>query len=179
LRNIKEDSAEFKKQIAESYKTQMTDQKQKELAAKQRKLEEDQLRLMETKRQLEAEQRHKLELKYNFIKETEADLHAKQEVKSFEKELVSLQREEYKKMMDQNSEKELERERQYKKYFKDLDKGLLVRQKIHEESVSSPEKMKEQQLVDWVKRNEEAYMRSLKTTYEQQQEKKKAVRVLP
>ncbi len=175
MKQIKQDDLEFKKRMGEGYQSQMLNQKTKEEVQKRRTLETETQRLVEARRQLEAERLHNAETRRKAQVEVEDDMHTKMEMASFQKELGKLQREEYKRMIQDNAEKELEREKQYKQIFENIDKRLTVRQKVHEETVLCPQREKQRQFVDWVKRREDAYSKEMKERDEQLQERKKLV----
>ena len=106
------------------------------------------------RRQLEEERRQRDEQKHILKRECESMLQAKEKEKFQEKELSHRLKQEQRHLHDLNAQRELERERRYRQFFQDYDRHMQGRLKAHEEHVQSPESQKNQQLGDWVKRNE-------------------------
>ncbi len=145
MKQIREEDKKFKELIGESYKSQLTEHKLKELQHKQYIKEQEAKIILQTQKQLEEERRKQAEKRKKTQQEVRDEFLAKQELQHFEKQLDSLQREEYKKMMLENAAKEVEREKQYREYFEQIGKKLDERGKVHEKVVVEPEKLKQEQ----------------------------------
>jgi len=167
VKKLKEEESEFKKFIGESYNSQITDIKKKEIEAKQRKLGEEKKQLEETRKVMEEEQRRRVQQKLNLKKEREDILQQKELVKKAVKQAEVQGKEEHKVLMTENACKEIEKEEKYKKFFLDYDSMMKMRLQSHVKSVSTIESMKNQQLQDWIKKNEQEYQEKLKEKEQQ------------
>jgi len=162
MKQIKNDNKEFKKLIGETYKSQLTEQQQKEILSK-KYVKEQEAKIIEcAKNQLAEEKKRYMDKRIKSQKEIREEFLVKQQLQIYEKQLSAAQREEYKKMVLENAEKELQKEREYHEYYEKLAKKLDDRAKIHEKEVVEPEKIKEKEFLDWVRKNEEEYQKQLK-----------------
>ena len=162
MNKLKDEEKEFKKFIGESYVSQMTAQRQKEIEERQRNLEEEKKRLDMLQKQIEEERRQKAQQRQAFKKEVDELLQKKKEQRDFEKELQNLNQEEQRKLMEERARQEQDREQHYKQHFEDYNKIMQERIKMHMATVGNSESAKNAQYRSWVMKHETEYQEKLK-----------------
>ncbi len=175
MNKMKDEEREFKRYIAESYKSQMTATKQREIEERQRHVEEEKHRLESSQRQLEDEGQRKFQQRVQMRKECEELLQRKQEQKNFDREMQHLTDVEQRRLMESRVQEELERENKYRKHFVDCERIMQERLKTHIETVSSPESQRSKQIQDWIRKNEAEYQAKLQSKEHELSEWRKMV----
>eukprot|EP01022_Parablepharisma_sp_SALTPOND_P000788 TRINITY_DN105046_c1_g1_i1.p4 TRINITY_DN105046_c1_g1~~TRINITY_DN105046_c1_g1_i1.p4 ORF type:complete len:279 (+),score=42.10 TRINITY_DN105046_c1_g1_i1:544-1380(+) len=148
--------------MREMYRMQMTQQRERENFERRQKLEDEKRKLAILNKQLEEERKQKNMQKEYIRQDLESMLNVKKQQKEYEKELQRVNQEECKKLMQENANKEIEREKRYRQFFANYDKCMNNRLRKLQNYVESTEGVKNSRLQEWVQKNEETYQKRQK-----------------
>ena len=164
----KEQKNKYMEYMNNNYKTTLEYKKERDREQKEAELEEEKERLKRIQRDMKEEQRRNNVKKANFIQEAQEVANHKRMLKEFEDSRKQQERAEYQKLAVQNYQREVDRENNYKKYFRDYEQHMGERISNHMKYVTSPEIHKQTRLDEIEDKNQKQYQ-DWQTKKEQQE----------
>lgn len=137
-------------------------QRERENHEKRKQLEEGQKLVSLVQKQLEEERKEKAQHKSFMKQQLDEYMRLKQEHQEYEKQLQTIADKEQYQLMQEKTQKEIEKEKKYHQYFQDYDKLMANRIRSHISAVSTLEYKKSQKLNNWIQKNESEYQQRLK-----------------
>ena len=155
------ENSEMKRQLANEYEQKIVQaQLQSKVDRENEKLtEQEKIRRIMAQKDLEEE--HKKQLRQQFARAQNDLLSYRDWLKQKAKTDTQMAREEYNMMCQLRANQEIQRERDYKQFFKDYDQNLTSRQNMHLDQVVSKELRKQEELDTWQRNSEDAYLKEL------------------
>jgi hypothetical protein len=114
-----------------TYKTSLEYKKEMSRGTREREIEEEREQLKRIQKDLKEQQRLNSVRKTNFIHEAQEVAEYKKRIKEMDEVRKQQEKKEYQKLAQQNYDQEVERERNYKKFFKDFDSDMTERMANH------------------------------------------------
>jgi len=133
------------------------DQKNREKAERRLRLQSERRKLDLIEKQLNEERKQKLLQKELLRENIMNSLLVKQQQKDFEKQILDARRLESKRLVQQNAQREVDREKQYRKFFEDYDTKMQNRILKLSKYIDKTEGEKNRQNSEWVHKNAEEY----------------------
>jgi hypothetical protein len=155
--------------INSSYKSALEYKKEKEREKRESEVEEERERLKNIQKELKDEENKRGHKKATFVHEAQEVANRKRMIKDFESKQKMTEKAEYQQLANQNYQREVERENNYKNYFKQYDNDMSERMANHMKYVTSAEIEKHQKLDDFEKRRIREVQENAKTKEEQVQ----------
>ena len=130
----------------DTYRTSLEQKKQKERENKETDMEEELKRLKYIQKDLKEQERLNNVKKTTFIHEAQEVAEHKRQIKELEQQKKQVEKQEYQKYANQNFQQEVDRENNYKKFFKDYDNQMSERMSNHLKYVTQSQIQKQSKM---------------------------------
>eukprot|EP01017_Pseudomicrothorax_dubius_P040336 TRINITY_DN629_c0_g3_i1.p1 TRINITY_DN629_c0_g3~~TRINITY_DN629_c0_g3_i1.p1 ORF type:complete len:519 (+),score=175.78 TRINITY_DN629_c0_g3_i1:122-1678(+) len=155
----REEKQKLNQNLANNYTSMSENKYLQQQYLKQNDIQEGVRMIEDAQRCLEAERRAKKEKLDNFNREAKHVVEEKEYRKLSEKERSMLDKEEHRELMNQYSQKELQREANYRNFFHQVEQSQQALQQMHNEKVLAQVNDRIRSLEEMVSRNEQQYNR--------------------
>lgn len=153
----KEQKQKYLEYMNNNYKTSLDYKREKQREERESELEEERERLKRIQRDLKEEQRRNGVKKATFMQEAQEVENHKRMMKQLESQRKQDERSEYQRLAQQNYQNEVERENNYKRFFKDYESQMGDRIANHMKYVTSAQIDKQNMLDQIEEKNEKEH----------------------